>query len=104
MSAQLAAIAIASTALIGWGGATISMLAGKAAVAQERARLAEQGKAVASTADKVADYRKSVEDLAQDLEARFETASAWFREALAQVDMDAVRERVEQASEQHYGL
>ncbi|MFN8372197.1 MAG: nucleotidyltransferase domain-containing protein [Anaerolineae bacterium] len=41
---------------------------------------------------------------AQDLEARFETASAWFREALAQVDMDAVRERVEQASEQHYGL
>ncbi len=68
--AQLAAIAIASTALIGWGGATISMLAGKAAVAQERARLAEQGKAVASTADKVADYRKSVEDLAQDLEAR----------------------------------
>ena len=68
--AQLAAIAIASTALIGWGGATISMLAGKAAVAQERARLAEQGKAVASTADKVADYRKSVEDLAQDLDAR----------------------------------
>lgn len=68
--AQLTAIAIVSTALIGWGGATISMLASTASVAQERALLAQQGKAVASTANKVADYRKSVEDLAQDLEAR----------------------------------
>lgn len=68
--AQLTAIAIVSTALIGWGGATISMLANNASVAQERALLAQQGKAVASTANKVADYRKSVEDLAQDLEAR----------------------------------
>ncbi len=68
--AQLTAIAIVSTALIGWGGATISMLANNASVAQERALLAQQGKAVATTANKVADYRKSVEDLAQDLEAR----------------------------------
>lgn len=32
--------------------------------------LAEQGKAVTSTANKVADYRKSIDSLAQDLEAR----------------------------------
>jgi len=41
-----------------------------AAVAQERAALAAKGQSVAKAAGKVADYRKSVEDLAQDLEAR----------------------------------
>lgn len=67
---QLATIGIVTTALIGWGAATVAMLAENASVAQERAMMAEQGKAVASTANKVADYRKSVDDLAQDLEAR----------------------------------
>lgn len=67
---QLATIAIVSTALVGWGAATLAMLANSASVAQERAMLAQQGKAVASSANKVADYRDSVEDLAQDLKAR----------------------------------
>ncbi|WP_410483014.1 peptidoglycan DD-metalloendopeptidase family protein [Sphingobium sp. KCTC 72723] len=67
---QLATIAIVSTALVGWGAATLAMVANSASVAQERAMLAQQGKAVASSANKVADYRDSVEDLAQDLKAR----------------------------------
>lgn len=68
--AQLAAIGAASVALLGWGGLTLSMLADNASVAQERAALAQQGRSVATAATKVAGYRKSVEDLAQDLEAR----------------------------------
>ncbi|QGP79850.1 M23 family metallopeptidase [Sphingobium sp. CAP-1] len=68
--AQLAAAGLVSAALIGWAGATVSMMAGNASVAQERAALAAQGQSVAKAAGKVADYRKSVEDLAQDLEAR----------------------------------
>ena len=68
--AQLTAIGITSAALLGWGGMTLSMLAGSASVAQERAALAQQGRSVATAATKVEGYRKSVEDLAQDLEAR----------------------------------
>jgi murein DD-endopeptidase MepM/ murein hydrolase activator NlpD len=45
-------------------------MAGSAAVAQQQAALDQQGRSVASAASKVANYRKSVEDLAQDLEAR----------------------------------
>lgn len=68
--AQIGAVALAGAALLGWGGITVSMLANNASVAQERAALAQQGKSVASAAGKVAGYRQSVEDLAQDLEAR----------------------------------
>ncbi|MDI1296309.1 MAG: peptidoglycan DD-metalloendopeptidase family protein [bacterium] len=68
--AQLIAIGLVAIALIGWGGAMIAMITNNASVAHDRALLAAQGKAVASTANKVADYRKSIEDLAQDLEKR----------------------------------
>ncbi|MDO7834448.1 peptidoglycan DD-metalloendopeptidase family protein [Sphingobium sp. HBC34] len=68
--AQLAAAGFLSVALIGWAGVTLSMVANNSAVAQQRAALAAQGQSVAKAAGKVADYRKSVEDLAQDLEAR----------------------------------
>ncbi|WP_422248066.1 M23 family metallopeptidase [Sphingobium sp.] len=68
--AQIATIGLVSVALIGWAGATLSMALTNAAVAQERAALAAKGQSVAKAAGKVADYRKSVEDLAQDLEAR----------------------------------
>lgn len=68
--AQLAAAGLLSAALIGWAGFTVSMMADNSAVAQQRAALAAQGQSVAKAAGKVADYRKSVEDLAQDLEAR----------------------------------
>lgn len=68
--AQIATIGLVSLALIGWVGATLSMALTNASVAQERAILAAKGQSVAKAAGKVADYRKSVEDLAQDLEAR----------------------------------
>ncbi|SER97907.1 M23 family metallopeptidase [Sphingobium sp. YR768] len=67
---QIGAAGLLSAALIGWAGITVSMMAGSAAVAQQQAALDQQGRSVASAASKVANYRKSVEDLAQDLEAR----------------------------------
>ena len=67
---QLVAISLTTTALLGWGAATMSMLVGNASVAQERAALTRQSRSVATAATKVEGYRKSVEDLAQDLEAR----------------------------------
>jgi murein DD-endopeptidase MepM/ murein hydrolase activator NlpD len=67
---QIGAAGLLFAALIGWAGITVSMMAGSAAVAQQQAALDQQGRSVASAASKVANYRKSVEDLAQDLEAR----------------------------------
>jgi murein DD-endopeptidase MepM/ murein hydrolase activator NlpD len=67
---QIGAAGLLSAALIGWAGITVSMMVGSAAVAQQQAALDQQGRSVASAASKVANYRKSVEDLAQDLEAR----------------------------------
>jgi hypothetical protein len=40
----------------------------------------------------------------QDLEAKFKQASDWFREAFAQIDMDAVRQRLQADSEKHYAV
>ena len=68
--AQLMALGILSTGLVGWGAVTVSMLASSAAVAHDRAMLDAKGAAVASKARKVDGYRKSVNDLAHDLEAR----------------------------------
>lgn len=67
---QLAVAGGVSAALIGWAGVTLFMIAGNASVEQQRATLVQQGKSVATAASKVEGYRKSVEDLAQDLEAR----------------------------------
>lgn len=68
--AQVATVGLVSATLVGWAGATLSMALTSATIAQERAALAAKGESVAKAAGKVADYRKSVEDLAQDLEAR----------------------------------
>ncbi len=68
--AQLCLAGALSVVLIGWGAFTLSMIADSAAVARDRAMLAQQGKAVAGKASKVEHYRKSVETLAEDLEAR----------------------------------
>jgi murein DD-endopeptidase MepM/ murein hydrolase activator NlpD len=68
--AQIVGAGLLSAALIGWGGMTVAMLANNAEVEAQRAALAKEGKSVARAADKVAGYRKSVEALAQDLEAR----------------------------------
>lgn len=67
---QWAAIGVASILCLGLGGTALSIRADAAAIAQERALLAQQGKAVASSAGKVADYRKSVDALAHDLAER----------------------------------
>ncbi|OAN55868.1 M23 family metallopeptidase [Sphingobium sp. TCM1] len=68
--AQIGAACLATAALLGWSGVTLSMLADNAAIAQQRAALAQQGRSVATAASKVEGYRESVEELAQDLEAR----------------------------------
>lgn len=68
--AQIVGAGLLSAALIGWGGMTVAMLANNAEVEAQRVALAKEGKSVAKAADKVAGYRKSVEALAQDLEAR----------------------------------
>jgi murein DD-endopeptidase MepM/ murein hydrolase activator NlpD len=67
---QIAAVGLTSAVLLGWVGATVAMLSGSASVAQERAALTQKSRSVATAATKVEGYRKSVEDLAQDLEAR----------------------------------
>ena len=46
------------------------MIANSASVTQERAALAAKGQSIATAASKVEGYRKSVDDLAQYLEAR----------------------------------
>ncbi|WP_313809012.1 M23 family metallopeptidase [Sphingobium sp.] len=68
--AQIVTGGLLASALIGWAGLTLSMAAGSAAMARERAALAVQGKAVASTASKVEGYRQSVDQLAHELEQR----------------------------------
>lgn len=64
--AQLSAGTALFAVLIGLG----ALIATMATMAHDRALLARQGKAVADEANKVDHYRKSVEELAQDLEAR----------------------------------
>ncbi len=68
--AQMLAVGGVSIALAGWAAMTVSVLADSAVIARERAALSRQGKAVANSAGKVEAYRKSVQDLARDLEAR----------------------------------
>ena len=68
--AQILAIGALSTALVGCGALTLSMVVNSSAIAHERAQLAQKGKSVATAANKVEGYRQSVEDLAEDLEAR----------------------------------
>lgn len=67
---QWAAIGIASAALLGLCGMALSIRHDAAALAQERAQLARQGKAVASSAGQVAGYRQSVDALARTLAER----------------------------------
>lgn len=59
-----------SAALLGCGALALSVASQSAAIAHERAQLVQQGKAVASSADKVESYKKSVQTVARDLEAR----------------------------------
>jgi murein DD-endopeptidase MepM/ murein hydrolase activator NlpD len=68
--AQFVSIGVLAIALMGWSAVTLGMMIDSADVARDRALLAAQGKAVASKASKVNAYKRSVDDLAHDLEAR----------------------------------
>jgi len=67
---QLTTLSLLTMALVGWGGMTLAMIADSASVTQERAALAAKSKSIATAANKVEGYRQSVDELAQDLEAR----------------------------------
>ncbi|MCB4860463.1 M23 family metallopeptidase [Sphingobium sp. PNB] len=68
--AQLATVGLLSSALIGGLGLSLSMAANNAEIEQERAALAARDKAVAHSASQVERYRKSVDQLAQELQER----------------------------------
>ncbi len=68
--AQFLAIGIGSAMLLGWAGLTLSYMIDASALAGQRAALAQKGQSVAKAAGKVADYRRSVDDMTRDLEAR----------------------------------
>ncbi|MCC4251089.1 MAG: peptidoglycan DD-metalloendopeptidase family protein [Pseudomonadota bacterium] len=87
--AQLLTLGSVAAALIGWGGITATMAIDGMALAQERAALAAKGQSVAKAAGKVADYRKSVDALAQDLEARQDFMDELYRTHFGSEDDDA---------------
>lgn len=68
--AQMVGAGCASALVLGWGALTLGMIADSAGVARDRAALNQQGQAVASKAKAVNAYRQSVDELADDLEAR----------------------------------
>lgn len=88
---QLAAAAIVGAVLLGWAAATLFMLFHQADMASERAALDRQSRAVAGKASAVNAYRKSVGELAEDLEARQEFLDELYKSHFgAQPDADAV--------------
>src|SRR3546814_8650864 len=68
--AQLAAVGLLSAALVGGIGFGLSVAASSAEIEQERAALAARDKSISSSASQVARYRKSVDQLAQELQER----------------------------------
>lgn len=68
--AQLVGLGAIAAMLVGTGGLAATWIMGQAAAAQERAALAEHDRSVAIAAGKLAGYRKSVDQMAQDLKAR----------------------------------
>ncbi|MEJ7934315.1 M23 family metallopeptidase [Sphingobium sp. AN558] len=68
--AQLSGIACLSALIIGCATLGGSLYLHRNALAQDQALLAQQSKAIAGKANRVAAYRKSVDDLAHELEER----------------------------------
>lgn len=95
--AQLVAAGLVSSALIGWAGLTLSMAASSARIEQDRAALTAQGKAVASTASQVATYRKSVDQLAHELEERQDFMDDLYRTHFGKEDAAPAQEVVGKA-------
>src|SRR3546814_7212121 len=70
--AQLAAVGLLSSALVGGIGFGLSVAASSAEIEQERAALAAREQALYSSASQVARYRKSVDQIAPELQERSE--------------------------------
>lgn len=86
--AQLLGIACLSALIIGCVMLAASLYLHRAAVAHDQSVLAEQGKAIARKADKVAAYRKSVDDLARELEERQDFMDDLYRTHFGAEDRD----------------
>lgn len=89
---QIIGASCASALVLGWGALTLGMIADSASVARDRAALNQQGQAVASKAKAVNAYRQSVDELADDLEARQDFMEDIYRSHFgADADKDADR-------------
>lgn len=67
---QLAAVSVLAFMLLGLSAFILSMAVNRSQLSHDRAVLAAKGQAVASAESKVEGYRKSVEELARDLQQR----------------------------------
>ena len=83
---QLVALGMLSCTLVGGAGLTWSMISRSAEMEQERDALTTRGKAVASTASQVERYRKSVDQLAQELKERQDFMDDLYRTHFGQED------------------
>ena len=86
---QLLAAAVISSLLLGGIALALSMALGRYAVNRDRAALDAQGRAVAKAAGKVEGYRKSVETLARDLQARQDFMDDLYRTHFGKEEGDA---------------
>jgi murein DD-endopeptidase MepM/ murein hydrolase activator NlpD len=86
---QLLAAALISSLLLGGIALALSMALGRYAVDRDRAALDAQGRAVAKAAGKVEGYRKSVETLARDLQARQDFMDDLYRTHFGKEEGDA---------------
>jgi murein DD-endopeptidase MepM/ murein hydrolase activator NlpD len=86
---QLLAAALISSLLLGGIALALSMALGRYAVDRDRAALDAQGRAVAKAAGQVEGYRKSVETLARDLQARQDFMDDLYRTHFGKEEGDA---------------
>lgn len=86
---QLIAATLVSILLLGWAVLTASMAIGRSEILHDRAELAAKGQAVATAANKVDGYRKSVGELARDLEERQDFMDDLYRTHFGKEDAGA---------------
>lgn len=86
--AQLITAGLLSTTLVGWTGLTISMAVGGARMDEERSALLAQGRSVATTARKVDAYRRSVDQLADELKDRQDFMDDLYRTHFGEEDAE----------------
>ncbi|WP_235589460.1 MULTISPECIES: M23 family metallopeptidase [Sphingobium] len=86
---QLLAAALLCALLMGAAALSLSMVSDRSAVAHERAAIDAERKAVAKASDKVESYRRSVETLARDLQARQDFMDDLYRTHFGDEESDA---------------